>query len=488
MTAVAVAVCRLWVRDLAFTLGIGVRRVIGFVALAVLLAAGFGMLLAMVSGAALDRTVLPDDVVSGMVRSACAVAFGISAVIGVALHLAVPPFGALQVAVELSPLGRARSAIGTRLPVLAGATILSCALVSMSANVVVTTADGARHAALGLSALVLVVLISQCLSWASITLTAWVIGRCLRFRHQAATGTAGLVVIGLVVLLVYPEIFSLRTEVDLGFRPRDLLLHRGAALLAAGSLLGGLVVLGWMVVGVVAVRWAAGLEVDRDQPVVWPVGRRVRTPPGAALAAARLEAVQAVRSPHAVSVLIVMAACVGLGRWSSRMPLLAESSSLLVEAAFLPPFVLALFATGRSRAHQWVGVALTANRAWSTWPRLLGLAAVGACGGLATFLVVLVVADTPTLTGLTVARCLLVLSLALLTGAMIPYGDEQPMSAVAGVVGLALVLGVVGVVTSHVVEVGGAATGILVMLSLSVAGLAFYGLTVQRSEVMLSAV
>ncbi|HEY0187886.1 MAG TPA: hypothetical protein VGC67_10390 [Cellulomonas sp.] len=486
MTAVAGAVCRMWARDLAFTLRISVRRVMGIVVLVLVLlfAAGLGALLAMVSGAALSGpAVLPESIISGMLRSACAVTFGIAAVIGVAVHLAVPPFGALQVVLELSPLGRARSVIGARLPILVGAVVLSCSVASMSGNVVVQTARDGWFAALGLCALVMVV-VSQCVAWALMMLLTWMLGRVLRLRHQAAAGAAGLVAICVVVLLVYPDIFSLRSEAEAGFRSRDLLLHRGAALLAAGSLPGALVLLGWLVLSVLAVRWTAGLEVDRDQPAFRPVGRRVPTPRGVVLSTARLEAVQALRSPHAVSALIVMAACVGLGWWSSRMPFISDSSSVLFEAACLPPFLLAVFATGRSRAHQWIGAALTADRGWSTWPRALGLAAVGVCGALVAFVVTLAVTGTSILGGVTIARCAMVMGVALLAGSVIPYGDEQPMSAVAGVVGSATGLGVVGLVA----DVGGPAAGIAVMLSLATVALVLYGVSARRSEVMVSAV
>lgn len=488
MIAVAVVVCRLWARDLATTLQVSRARVVWLVVASVLAAVVFGALLTLVSGSSLAEVELPIAIVESMRRSAFAVAFGIAALIGATLQLAVPPFGSVQVMLELSPLRRSSAVVGTRLPVLLGGVVLASALAMMSGNLVLQTAPSAVLIGIGLVTVVVVVVTAQLAVWAVMMLVTWLACRGLGLRAQPATALAGAVTMVLVLAIVYFDIFALGSSREPGFEWGDLLLHRGAALLAGGSPQGALVVLAWAVLSVLAVRVTATLAVDRDRPAIHPLGRRLPTPRGMVWAAARLEAVQTARSAHFFSALVLTGACIGLGRWSRDMPFLADSSALLYQAAYLPFCVLALFATGRSRPHQWWGTALSGDEHWSTWPRALAHGVLAVLGGFVALMGVLLVAGEPMINGLTPARGAVILGTSLLVGALVPYGEEQPLSAVAGVVAAALAFGLISLGTTAIADAGGPRVAIGAALAVASIGMVLYAAALRRSPALVSAV
>ncbi|OZB81532.1 MAG: hypothetical protein B7X41_16795, partial [Microbacterium sp. 14-71-5] len=157
--AVGAASLVLWTREVARLLGTTTRAVRIGASLGGVLAALFGLSLALVAGQQLTAEV-PAELRSSLVRTSFAAAALTAGLVAVVLCVSAPARTALQNLLDLLPVSRAEARIGQLVPVLAAGLLYSAALTSTSVVVVVRTGSGPGGIALGLVAYALLLLVA----------------------------------------------------------------------------------------------------------------------------------------------------------------------------------------------------------------------------------------------------------------------------------------------------------------------------------------
>ena len=432
--AVGAASLVLWTREVARLLGTTTRAVRIGASLGVVVAVLFGLALAVVAGQQLTAEV-PAELRSSLVRTSFAAAALTAGLVAVVLCVSAPARTALQNLLDLLPVSRAEARIGQLLPVLATGLLYGAALTSTSVVVIVRTSPGAGAIALGLLAyaLLLVAVLLLTVGLFSLLQTAGRAG--MRLPAPYASTFAGALSIAGVLAATAPDILALPSAGAPGWSPAELLppriFARAAVSFDAGSAAAAVV---WMLLAAL-VLWAGSRQRG-------PEGTRAGTP---LLRGSRplarspwfgrlwVELLVAVRNPQ----FLVTALLLPLGVAGVAALRQVPAAMLIVPAlaGALPvlPFVLAVQSVGRTMAVHWVPALAAGPRAPWRWPKALAAATAGACLAVPVLIAVLATGLIPAAQLPDVLlRCLLGLVTALLCGAVVPYSEDQPLSATVG--------------------------------------------------------
>jgi hypothetical protein len=429
----------LWIREIAHTLRVSRALVqVGIVA-AALLTVAFGVVLAAVAGIDLSPSI-PEQVRSTILTTAFGGGQMTTGLIAVVVAIASPPSSALGNLLQLMPVGRVASRVGTQLPSLALALFSGLAFSSTAIAVVIRSSASTGDAIVGSIALlasdVFALTTATAIFWLSTTLA----GRVLRLPHAYAAPIGGIVAIAAVLAPTLPGLLERPTTRTAGAFS-GLLPHRvfadsaGAGSGAAWAAAGAYLVLAAMLT-------IASAVVRRGAPVgsPWMITVRSRPPRrGGWRGRVWMELLLTLRAPQ-----YTLAALIALGGpWAllllGRVPLARMLIPTLSSALIVLPFLLAVYAVGRTLPAHWVASVATGRpRAWiapkavAAFVGAVPLAAIGTGVTLST--------GTLTLEDLAAAvpHAAAGLALALLAGALLPASDRQPLSTVAG--GLALAL------------------------------------------------
>lgn len=459
----------LWTREVARILGTTTRAVRIGASLGGVVAALFGLALAVVAGQQLTAEV-PAELRSSMLRTSFAAAALTAGLVAVVLCVSAPARTALQNLLDLLPVSRAEARIGQLVPVLAAGLLYSAALTSTSVVVIVRTSPGAGGIALGLVSYVLLLSAVLLLTVGLFALLQTAGRAGVRLPAPYASTFAGALSLAVVLAATVPDILAPPSTVVTGWSPAELLPARIFAGAAVSFEIGAAsAVAVWMLLAAL-VLWAGSRQRG-------PEGARAGTP---VLRGSRplarnawcgrlwLELLVAVRNPQYLTTALLLP----LGVVAVAALRQAPAAMLIVPAlaGALPvlPFVLAVQAVGRTMAVHWVPtLAAGAGAPWR-WPKALAAAAAGASLAVPVLIAVLAIGLIPVSQLPDVLlRCLLGLVAALLCGAVIPYSEEQPLSATVGGFLLALLY-----MSSTLVigwATGGAAPGTDRLLILAVA-------------------
>lgn len=440
MRAVAAVALKLWVRELARVLGTTTRRVTAAAVIAGVVLVLFGLGLALVAGSQLGAEI-PGDLRLSLARTSFSAAAMTAGIVAVILCLSAPPRTALQNLLDLLPVSRARARLGQLAPVLVAGLVYSAALTSTAVVVVMRTSPGVIDTVRGLSAYLLLLVCFLLGAVAVFTaLHSAAIG-LLRLPVPYASTLAGALVLAGVLALTAPDILALRpSEPATG---GSVLPARAFARLAAAPDPGS---------AASAVLWTLLTAL-----LLWLVSRH--HVPGAPRAAIRLlrrtrpirrtawwgqlwaELLIAVRTPQfVVTALLLPLGVVAVWVLARAVPASALVVPTLAGALPVLPFVLAVNAVGRTLRTHWLARLAGGDRVPLLWPKALAAAGAGAVLGAPALVAVLLAGLVPAGQVPDIAlRCLLGLAAGLLCGAIVPYSEEQPLSASAAGFLLALV-------------------------------------------------
>lgn len=432
--AVGAASLVLWTREVARLLGTSTRAVRIGVSLGGVVAALFGLALAAVAGQQLTAEV-PEELRSSLVRTSFAAAALTTGLVAVVLCVSAPARTALQNLLDLLPISRAEARIGQLVPVLGAGLLYSAALTSTSVVVIVRTSPDPGGIVLGLLvyALLLVTVILLTVGLFSLLQTAG--GVWVRLPAPYASTFAGVLSVAAVLAATAPDILAPPSVVAAGWSPAELLPSRIFARAAISVEVGA---------GV-----GVGIWVPLAALVLW-VGSRQRSPEGAragvpVLRGSRplarnawcgrlwVELLVAVRNPQFLTTALLLPLGVAAVAALRQMPAAMLIVPALAGALPVLPFVLAVQSVGRTTTVHWVPtLAAGAGAPWR-WPKALAAAAAGAGLAVPVLVAVLTIGLIP-LTQLpdVLLRCLLGLVTALLCGAVVPYSEDQPLSATLG--------------------------------------------------------
>ncbi|WP_251444060.1 MULTISPECIES: hypothetical protein [unclassified Microbacterium] len=434
LSMVSAVVLKLWVREVAKILGTTTRTVTVAAGSSVVVMLLFGLALALIAGAQLGSAISPELRLS-LVRTSFAAAAMTAGIVAVVLCLAAPPRTALQNSLDLLPVGRGSARLGQLVPVLAMGLVSSAALSSTSVVVLVRTSPDPLGMARGL-VLYALLLLSMMLAAVAVFSGLQSVGmKRLRLPLPYASTVAGVLTFAGVLAVAAPDILALRRSGSGGDGIGELLPSRVFArtAVAPDGWSAALVVL-WILV-------AAGL--------LWFVSRH--HVPGAPRTSVRLlrgtrplrrtpwwgqlwaEGLIAIRNPQ----FVVAALMLPLGAaavWVLAVTVPAAGIIVPALAGALPvlPFVLAVHAVGRTIRTHWVARLAGGDAVPLLWPKALAAALSGAVLGAPILLAVLLLGLVPAMQLPDILlRCALGLVAGLLGGAVVPYSEEQPLSATA---------------------------------------------------------
>jgi len=432
--AVGAASLVLWTREVARLLGTTTRAVRIGASLGGVLAALFGLSLALVAGQQLTAEV-PAELRSSLVRTSFAAAALTAGLVAVVLCVSAPARTALQNLLDLLPVSRAEARIGQLVPVLAAGLLYSAALTSTSVVVVVRTGSGPGGIALGLVAYALLLLVALVVTVGLFSLLQTAGRSWVRLPAPYAATFAGAVAIAAVLAATAPDILAPPSILAAGWSPAELLpsriFARAAVSFEPGAAAAAAV---WMLLAAL-VLWAGSRQRG-------PEGTRTGAP---VLRGSRplvrnawwgrlwVELLVAVRNPQFLTTALLLPLGVAALAALRQVPAAMLIVPALAGALPVLPFVLAVQSVGRTMAVHWVPALAAGGGAPWRWPKALAAATAGAGLALPVLIAILAtglipVAQLPDI----LLRCLLGLVTALLCGAVVPYSEDQPLSATVG--------------------------------------------------------
>ncbi len=438
---IAVVALRLWSREVARLLAVPVSRVAAALVVAGACAVAMGALLAFAASSNLPDE-LPVELRSAILGTSFGGAALTAGAIGVALCAAAPPRTALENLLALLPVGPVAARLGQLLPTLALGLGYTLALSSTAAVVVVRTAPHPGETALGLVAHVGLVVTALLVATGIFSLTETAAVRAARMPHAYATALAGAVALTATFAATLPDVLLPPPAPGADPGLSALLPHRAfAAAAAAPSALAWLTPLAWVATAIALTVLAARVHRAGAHPrrVVVPRGTRpLRASPFWALL--WLELLVLIRTPQLVLVAILVPVSIAAVTLLASVPFAQPLVPSLAGAVVLIPALLGLHAPGRALPYDWVPDHVTARPALRVLPQLTAVALVASALSLPTLGAMLALGHVaPSGVGALALRGLLALTLALACGAVVPWSEQQPLSASAGGLLLAVV-------------------------------------------------
>jgi hypothetical protein len=418
----------LWVRDSAQVLRTTTRRIRLLAGAAGICTVLFGLALAVMSTSN-DLADLPEELRSTVVRTAIAAAVLMVTAVCVVLAAMSPARTSLQNLLDLLPTRRSTARIGQLIPQMLVTSVMGGSLSCLTAAVMAQFVDGAWGVLRVVSIAILTVVIAQSCAMGTVLLLSALATRVLRCPLMYANSGAAVCALAGAVSLWWYELNSVPAISVSG--PRRLLLPDALTSLFFGGVdwLTVPVVLGWSVAGVAAAVAGSLIGGQARADIRVPVLTRVPMPRRSFIARAWWQFLTAVRSPQTWIAGIAMWAMVALVV-VLRDPLselgLGQQLASTVPVA---PFLMSLFAVGRTLPTAWLPEHLTARRTAMTASTIAAytlLASVLSVPGCLVLLSCgLLTPDDLRSVG---ARALLALAAGLIGGALVPIGEEQPLS------------------------------------------------------------
>ena len=432
---IAAVALRLWLREIARLLAVPVRRVVAALVVAGAGALALGGLLAAVAAANLPDE-LPAELRSALVGTSFGGAALTAGALGVALCVAAPTRTALQNLLTLLPVGPVAARIGQLLPTLLLALGYTLAISSTAAVVVVRTSRRPIEVALGLAAEFALVTTVLLVAVGLFSLVETAATRVGRLPHAYATALAGSAALAATLAATVPDVLLPPPAPGTDPGLAGLLPHRAFATAATGvpSVLGWLTPLAWVAVAAGITVLAARVHRPAPPPRRFVLPRRtrpLRATTGWGLL--WLELLVLLRSPQPALVALAIPVAVAGVALVARLPHAASVVPSLASAVVLLPALLALHVPGRTLPFDWVPDLLTARPATRLLPQFTAVALVALALAAPTVaaLLLLGLVEHAAVGGLAV-RGLLVLTLALACGSLVPWSEQQPLSASAG--------------------------------------------------------
>lgn len=431
--AVARATLTLWLRDVARVTHSSTRQVIIGVTISGVLAAALGAMLALIAAGQVVSDV-PPELRTSMLRSSFGGGTITAAAIAVAVGASAPPRTALQNLMDLLPVSRAQARLGQLIPTFAISLAYTVALSTSGGLVLVrlNPEPAMRVAALALYGVMLVT--ALVLSTALMALLYSAAG-ALRLPHQYSIAIAGALTLGAAMAASIPDIFATQPADRTLRDPLDLLPHRAFASLADGFAFFDAVLPALWVVGAGGLMWAASRTRTVSAASKRPALPRGTRPPMLTPFWGHVwtESLIAMRSPQFLTVTLLAPVAMA-GLWASaRHPVVAMLAPSLSAAIVVLPFMLALYAVGRTAPFGWIARAAGAGAGAHLGARLVASLAVPALLAVPLMIIAAAAHLLPLENIATTAlRCLLATVAALVAGSLVPYSEQQPLSATAG--------------------------------------------------------
>lgn len=422
----------LWLREVARALQASRRQVAAGIVVSTVLALALGVMLALVAASQVTADI-PHELRATILRTSFGGAVLSAGAIAVALSLAAPQRTALQNLLDLLPISRGAARLGQLLPILLVGFIYSVALSGTGIFVLTRAAVAASDAVAGVATYLLLIAVALVLAVSVFSLLQSA-AALLRLPTQYSTAVAAVLTLGLVLSLTVPDIFTM-TKVDFGQRsPIDLIPHRAfAAAVESPSALNWALVIAWILTSIASAWAAASAYRPESKPRQYSFLRGSRPLAGTPYwGHLWMETLIAIRNPQYVMVVLVTPMTISVIWIASRHPSTAIVAASLAGSLTVLPFMLALYAVGRTTRFQWIATIATAR------PRSLAPKAV-ACFTVAVVLAVPAAAATVALgllpvdaIGSTAMRWVLATLVALVAGTLIPYSEQQPLSVTVG--------------------------------------------------------
>lgn len=453
-TVIRVALLSLavWESDLARMSGAPRPRVRLLATISALAIIVSGAVLAITTTSAVDGSAGP-DVIALILRTALSGSFLTSALIALVLTLTAPESTALDNLFALMPVRAGSIRLGKLVPLLGASFLCTGALalptISLAWKLLPSPSAALLTAAFGMATVAIQVLVQCVLHAAASALVAF------RFHELVATTISGALVLGVALVLYGRGIVEPRLP-SLAFPSVDLQDAVLGIEMATSPWPWAVLVL-WSgaaaTVATIVMRLPRTAPTGTSIPILRSVVNLADRRKGRTLAKALL----LLRAPQTLLGLLGMTIAFVAGMLAPPTllpPLLGHS---LVSSAPVAAFTFVLFGPGRSLAWSWVGSSSTARDRWWVAPMVVAHLAVAVT---VMFPLIAVALWTGMIStgdlGDLLARASILFATSLITGALVPVSQEQPLSgSIALVLAVLLYLVVVqsiGWLTSTVEE------------------------------------
>lgn len=433
MGAVARVIVALWVREVARALHATRRQVTAGIVVSTVLTVALGAMLALVAASQVTADI-PHELRATILRTSFGGAVLSVGAIAVALSLSAPQRTALQNLLDLLPISRAAARLGQLLPILLVGFVYSVALSSTGIFVLTRAAVTAAEAAAGIATYLMLIAVALVVAVSLFSLLQSATA-LLRLPTQYSAAVAGVLTLSTVLSLTIPDIFATLPVDPAQSSPADLFPHRAfAAAVASPSVLRWALVIAWIVTAL-AFAWAAAVGYRPEaKPRHYSFLRGTRpfgrTPFWGHV---WVETLIAIRNPQYVMVVLITPVTITVVWMASLNSSTSIVATSLAGSLTVLPFMLALYAVGRTARFEWIATIATARPRLRIAPKavayfavaiVLAVPAAAACAALG-----LLPADA---LGSTVLRWVLATLVALVAGTLVPYSEQQPLSVTVG--------------------------------------------------------
>lgn len=451
------AATKMWVRELAANLRVSSRMIVFMLWVLLVFAVLFGFLLASVSSSQLGG-ILPVELTTSILRAAIGSSLTISGLVVTVLSLTLPARTSLRTLLDLLPISRTNARIGEFAPLFVAGFVASTVLSAASIMVMIRLLQDPWLLISGLLMLFIAIVITLVFVLGVFQIANAFLVQYLRIPQAYALGIAAFSSMGLSLLFFSSDMLTYGVPGVESFDLRDLSLHRVVTELISerNQIFSTLVLVAWMLIS--GAIFCLGAFVQRQEtgpryPVLF-----IGVAPGVGWFRASLwfEGIIALRTPQFVFTSVSLLPLVLVAKWLQDHSVISQLADVLKMSIPVIPSMLVLHSVGRTMNMRWIGKLLVGEGGWWIAPKVIAtlLVSLSLSVLVVTFefqLGMLSASQLPEVAG----RVILVYSAALLSGAVVPYSEEQSISSLfSGMLTVFLVLPISALVDLGVVSMG----------------------------------
>ncbi|NQX27773.1 hypothetical protein HQQ81_10515 [Microbacteriaceae bacterium VKM Ac-2854] len=407
-------------------------------------ALGFGVMLALVGSSQVDAS-LPGELRQSILRSSFGSATMTTGIIATILCVTVPPRTALQTLLDMLPVSRRDCQLGQLVPLLVVGFVFSLALSATAIAITIKLLPDWLQLTGSIGLVVLTIVIIQAMIVGLFQLLSGALRRLFRLPHQYSVSIAATITIVLSLGSAVGDVFALAADTTTTFELQDLRLNRVMAelVLSPSNFWTWLLLLGWLMTAASLLALSSAWYQQELVSSSITLFRGVEPRHGWLNASMWMEALIGIRTPQAIVTVLAMIPFIVAVKWLLSIQFLADSAEMLALGIPIVPFLLVMYAVGRTLRYRWIGLHLLARETWWVLPKIIAyylLALTMSSPVLAAELGLSMIAwsDLPNI----FARATLAFGAALIGGSLVPYSEEQPLSVtVSGFVSAILYMG-----------------------------------------------
>lgn len=425
----------IWVREISKIFRTTKEKTYIWMVISFLACFALGVSLALMTSAQINGANLPDELQRRIIKTSFGGAMMLSGIIATIFCLTTPTQTSLQNVISLLPVSNFRSGLGQTLPLLLITFFFSCSVSATSFVVIFKTGLPRTQTFFALALLIFAICFSIIFCISSFRLIKFLAVNIFKLPEQYGISVSGAVVIVISIAMPGVDIVDLSPRDDSGFSFKNILPHSSFASLVTNysEFLAWSLIFFWLIAIFFVFNLSVSLPPGEKNDLVLS-GLNIPAPKHGHIFMTLVwkNIIFAVRGPQFIMSIISCGALVMLSSWLSSLQILSNIGFSLAFGVASVPFILALYAVGRTLPSRWMVKFLSGSDNVWIFPGVFAYFFVGFLVAI-PFVFLEIILDLIAARDLfiIILRAIMMLSIAIFSGAVIPCTRTQQMSVPA---------------------------------------------------------